>query len=197
VNAAMQPAPAAAPARPILAFDLETQRSADEVGGWGHAAKMGLAVAVVEDIATGEAHAYRESEAPELLADLQSAALVVGYNVKRFDYAVLGAYAPAGLMPRVPTFDILEEIQRALGFLVKLADVARLTLGSTKSGDGLQSLSWVRDGRLDLVEEYCRQDVRLTANLYEFGRDRGYLLCPDRKKLTRRVRFAFPAPKVA
>ena len=168
-------------------FDLETQRSAEEVGGWDQAARMGLALAVVEDVATGEARAYREADAPSLLVDLLSADLVVGYNVKRFDYAVLGAYAPEGALRRVPTLDLLEEIHRVLGFRVKLAAVTAATLGATKSADGLQSLQWFRDGRLDLVEEYCRRDVRLTADLYRFGLEHGYLLYPDRDGQPMRV----------
>ena len=31
----------------IVYFDLETQKIASEVGGWGHIDKMGLAVAVL------------------------------------------------------------------------------------------------------------------------------------------------------
>ena len=34
----------------VLVFDLETQRSAEDVGGWGFASKMGLALAVVYDV---------------------------------------------------------------------------------------------------------------------------------------------------
>ena len=33
---------------PFLVFDLETQRSADEVGGWGYIKNMLYSVAVVE-----------------------------------------------------------------------------------------------------------------------------------------------------
>jgi len=171
----------------ILAFDLETRRSAEEVGGWEQTARMGLALAVVEDIATGEARAYHEEDAQALLVDLLSADLVVGYNVKRFDYAVLGAYAPEGALRRVPTLDLLEEIHRVLGFRVKLAAVSAATLGVTKSADGLQSLQWFREGRLDLIEEYCRRDVRVTAELYRYGLEHGYLLYPDRDGQAMRV----------
>jgi DEAD/DEAH box helicase domain-containing protein len=177
--------------RRIVAFDLETRRSAEEVGGWDQAARMGLALAVVEDVATGEARAYLEADAQALLVDLLSADLVVGYNVKRFDYAVLGAYAPEGALRRVPTLDLLEEIHRVLGFRVKLAAVTAATLGATKSADGLQSLQWFREGRLDLIEEYCRRDVRLTADLYRFGLENGYLLYPDRDGQPMRVRASW------
>jgi DEAD/DEAH box helicase domain-containing protein len=171
----------------IVAFDLETRRSAAEVGGWEQVARMGMALAVVQDLATGEARSYLEADAQALLVDLLSADLVIGYNVKRFDYTVLAAYAPEGALRRVPTLDLFEEIHRVLGFRVKLAAIAAATLGVTKSADGLQSLQWFREGRLDLIEEYCRLDVRLTADLYRFGLDHGYLLYPDRDGQAMRV----------
>src|SRR6185436_12688810 len=45
------PAPPSRPAERILVFDLETQRSAAEVGGWHRAERMGLALGVVYDVA--------------------------------------------------------------------------------------------------------------------------------------------------
>ena len=33
-------------AKNIVYFDLETQKSADEVGGWGNISKMGMSVGV-------------------------------------------------------------------------------------------------------------------------------------------------------
>ncbi len=49
-----------------------------------------------------------------------------------------------------------------------------------KSADGLQSLEWVKQGRLDLVEEYCRRDVEILRDLYLYGRRMGYVLYRDR-----------------
>ncbi|MFH0824747.1 MAG: hypothetical protein V2B18_18495, partial [Pseudomonadota bacterium] len=49
-------------------------------------------------------------------------------------------------------------------------------LGSKKSGDGLMSVKWFREGRMDLVEEYCRKDVALTLDLYRHGLMHGHLV---------------------
>ena len=54
--------------------------------------------------------------------------------------------------------------------------LAQATLATEKSGDGLESLEWVKQGRLDLVEEYCRKDVEILRDLYLFGRRMGYVL---------------------
>ena len=171
----------------VLAFDLETQRSAEEVGGWWNLVAMGLALAVVQDLGTGEMRSYREKEVQALIIDLLSADLVVGYNVRRFDYGVLEGYASPGTFRRVPTVDMLERIHEALGFRIKLDAVAQATLGARKSADGLQSLQWFKEGRLDLIEDYCKQDVRVTGEIYRFGRRHGYLLYPDREGRHMRV----------
>jgi DEAD/DEAH box helicase domain-containing protein len=114
---------------------------------------------------------------------------VVGFNLKRFDYEVLRAYSDADFS-KVPTLDILEEIHGRLGFRLSLGHLAGATLGLSKSADGLQSLEWVRQGRFDLVEEYCRRDVEVTRGLYEFGRKNGYLVYLDREE--RPVRCPVP-----
>jgi DEAD/DEAH box helicase domain-containing protein len=171
------PAPVAAKGR-VLFFDLETRRSAEEVGGWGRVHEMGLALAVVYDEMAGDFRTYFEHDVDRLLVDLLSADRVVGFNVKRFDYAVLRGYRSAAF-DRIPTCDMLEEIYRALGFRVSLGHLAEATLGEGKSADGLQSLAWFRQGRMDLIEQYCRKDVEVTRRLYHFGRDRGFVLFRD------------------
>jgi DEAD/DEAH box helicase domain-containing protein len=173
------PRPRPAPAAGDLFFDLETLRSASDVGGWERAADMGLALGVVYDRGRDRWRTYRENEAKELIIDLLSAPRVIGFNVKRFDYAVLTGYADADF-GRVTTLDLLEEIHGILGFRLSLAHLAEATLGVAKTGDGLQSLAWVREGRWDLVEAYCRRDVEITRKLFDFGREHGHLLFHDR-----------------
>lgn len=173
-------------ARPpgTLVFDLETQRSADDVGGWGQIAKMGLALAVTEELESGTVRVWREADALALIAELRTARRVIGYNVKRFDYQVLSAYSPTDFA-LIPTLDLLEELKRALGFRVKLDDVAKETLGTAKSGDGMQSLRWWKEGRVDLIEAYCKQDVVVTRDVYRFGKEHGHVCYRSLKSGTR------------
>jgi DEAD/DEAH box helicase domain-containing protein len=167
-------------ARPprVLVLDLETQRSAEEVGGWEHCDRMGLAVAVTADLETGETQVYTEDRVDDLLEDLCAAAWIIGFNLRRFDFGVLRGYRTldyAGL----PALDILEEVQAGLGFRLSLDHLARETLGAPKLADGLQSLAWFKAGELDKVIEYCKADVNLTRRLFEFGRSQGYLVYRD------------------
>ncbi|MGD9710403.1 MAG: Zn-binding domain-containing protein, partial [Halothiobacillaceae bacterium] len=163
-----------APAR-FAVMDLETQLSAQEVGGWGRADRMKMSLGVVYDSVLNESLAFREDQAAALVQALRAADLVVGFNIKRFDYAVLGAYGDFGLTD-LPTLDMLERIHARLGVRVSLDTLAQATLGAAKSADGLKALTWWKQGRLAEIEAYCRKDVEITRDLYLFGRDNGYLL---------------------
>jgi len=158
-----------------LFFDLETLRGAREVGGWGNIREMGLALGVVLDGETGVFRTYFEDDAEELVEDLLAADRVVGFNVDRFDLTVLEAYVGRKVR-QVRTLDLLAEVRSRLGFRLSLAHLAKETIGEGKSADGLQSLAWVAEGRFDLVEKYCRDDVRITAALWAHGRQEGYVV---------------------
>ncbi|MBZ0160225.1 MAG: DEAD/DEAH box helicase [bacterium] len=161
-----------------IVFDLETQRSAEDVGGWEHRHRMGLAVGVVYDLDRAEFRVYTERQVDALITDLVQARLIVGFNLRRFDFDVLRAYADVD-WTALPTLDILECVHRRLGFRLKLDHLAQETLGEGKSADGLQSLAWFKAGEIERVIEYCKQDVLLTKRLYDFGRQHGYLLYRD------------------
>jgi DEAD/DEAH box helicase domain-containing protein len=170
----------------IVAFDVETQYTADEVGGWSRIRDMRLAVAVTYHAAEDEYRTYTEQDVESLIATLCGADLVVGYNLLRFDYEVLRAYTDDPLLD-MPTVDMLRDIHNVLGWRLKLDDVAAATLGERKSADGLQAVRWFREGKLDQVIAYCRRDVEVTWRVYQFGQRNGYIQYLDRRRGMRRV----------
>lgn len=170
-----------------LFFDLETQRSFDEVGGRYNINRMGLSVAVTYSDLAQAYHDYFEPDVEALVADLSRADLVVGFNVLRFDYEVLRGYTDFDLS-QIPTVDMLQDLYAKLGFRVSLDSVAQATLGTSKSADGLQALAWYREGRMDEIVKYCRQDVNVTRQVYAFGKAKGYVSFKDRYRGVRRVR---------
>lgn len=176
------PLPVGVPGGGTLLFDLETLRSAAEVGGWGNAHRMGVAVGVACFLEEGRFEIYREERIGELADALAAAELVVGFNIKRFDYKVLAGYTGVDYSRKLPTLDLLEELHRCLGFRLGLGHLALETLGAGKSADGLQSLRWVADGRLDLVEDYCVRDVEVLRDLYLHGRREGCVFYRDKKR---------------
>ena len=158
----------------ILYFDLETQKSADDVGGWDKIHDMKLAVGVVWDSIEQNFFSYLESEASQLVAKLKTADLVVGFNVIKFDYGVLQPYADFDLQ-EITTFDMLIDVQRLLGHRLSLDHLAQNTLNAKKSADGLVSLGWYKEGKIDKIVEYCKQDVEITRDLFLYGESQGYV----------------------
>ena len=86
----------------IVYFDLETQRSADEVGGWDNISQMGMSIGVTYNTGRGEYTIYSEPKVNDLIRELQRADLVVGFNNLRFDYEVLHGYTPRSICGRSP-----------------------------------------------------------------------------------------------
>ena len=170
----------------VVFFDLETQRSFDEVGGRHHIQRMGLSVAVTYSTATGEYRYYTEENVDDLIEQLKAADLVVGFNVLSFDYEVLRGYTDYPLK-RLPTVDMLADIHRTLGFRLSLDSLANATLGLSKSADGLQAIRWWRQGKIKELMEYCKNDVGVTRQLYEFGRGHKYVQYRDRSRRIKKV----------
>jgi len=169
-----------------LVFDLETQRLAAEVGGWGKIRSMGLALAVTWDLDRDRFRTYFEEEAEDLVRDLLQAPLVVGFNLRRFDLEVLSPYTHEDLS-RVKTLDLLEFLKKRLGVRLSLASLAEANFGEGKEADGVQSVAWFREGRFDLIESYCRKDVLLTGRLFLKGLEEGFILVRDRSGTLLRV----------
>jgi len=153
----------------VVVFDLETQRSFNDVGGRTQMHRLGVSIGVAYRYDTDEYLTVTEERIAELIELLQSADLVVGYNIRGFDYEVLRAYTDADLSA-LPTCDLMLDLEAQLGFRPKLESVASSTLGTGKSADGLQALEWWRQGEIEKIAEYCKEDVRVTKDLYDFGK---------------------------
>ena len=135
----------------IVVFDLETQRSAAEVGGWNKSYLMGMSLGVVWDSHQQGFTTYFEKDVDALVAHLQQAELIVGFNIIGFDYSVLRGYTRFDFK-QLNTLDILRDIHARLRYRVSLDALGRATLNTPKSADGLQALQWFKEGRMDLIE---------------------------------------------
>jgi DEAD/DEAH box helicase domain-containing protein len=171
-------------------FDLETQRSAKEVGGWHRADLMKVSCGVLYDSAENRCIEYLEEQVPELIDHLKDLDCVIGFNSKRFDYNVLKGYTDFDFK-RLPSLDILEEVHHHLGYRLSLDNLASATLGSPKSADGLQALKWWKQKRMRELLDYCRKDVEITRDLFLYGRENGYLLFNNKAGHTVRVPVNF------
>ncbi|MFB3117515.1 MAG: ribonuclease H-like domain-containing protein, partial [Myxococcota bacterium] len=130
-----------------------------------------------------------------LIERLGEADLVVGFNIISFDYAVLRGYTDADLSA-LPTFDMLVAIHQRLGYRLALGHLAEETLGASKGADGLQSLAWWKEGRVDEIEQYCRQDVSLLVDLLRHASEHGHLCFRTKRGDRVRLPAAWQIPEL-
>ena len=152
----------------IVYFDLETQKSAEEVGGWDKISRMGMSVAVTYGTGAGESRIYGEKQVDALIKDLQRADLIVGFNNLRFDYEVLHGYTAFDLR-QLPTLDMLVKLQEQLQHRLSLDSIATATFGVEKTAEGMQAIEWFKEGKLLEIAEYCCYDVKITKLVHEYG----------------------------
>lgn len=161
----------------IIFLDVETQN--DWTGGNVFSTKdlrISYVGVIDED---GKEMDFWEQDMKKLKEVLDSASLVVGYNIFGFDTPVISNY----LGPEVhslPQLDLMVAVQRSIGFKPKLDDLTTATFGQGKIGSGADAVKYYASGDLDSLKKYCMEDVRLTKKLYEFGCDKGYVKYYDR-----------------
>lgn len=179
----------------IVYFDLETQRSAAEVGGWNKICDMGMSVGVTFNTARGTYEIYSEDRVNDLVTELQRAGMVVGFNHIGFDYEVLHGYTVFDLK-QIPSFDILLNIQKLLNHKLSLEAVATATLEIKKTAEGLQAIKWFKEGRILDIAEYCCYDVKITRMVHEYGMEHGeifyYSRMGEKKRLPVDWALTFP-----
>ncbi|HPN14938.1 MAG TPA: ribonuclease H-like domain-containing protein [bacterium] len=148
-----------------IVLDIETQNTFQDVGAY-KASLLKISLVGVYFYETDTYEAFLEPDLPKLWPRLENSTRIIGYNLFGFDYPCMQTYYTGDIM-KLPTIDLLVEIEKRIGFRVKLDDVAHATLGVGKSGHGLQAVEFWRNGEIDKLRDYCLQDVRVTKDVYE------------------------------
>ena len=156
-----------------IVFDIETKSAS--LGDF-----MGLEISLlaIYDSKTDEYLSFLEEDFPRLWPILEEADMLIGYNSDHFDIPILNKYYP-GDLTKIKSLDLLKEIKKASGRRFKLDNVAEATLGKKKSAHGLQAVKWWEEGKIDLIRDYCIQDVRVTKGIYDFALRHGKLKYKD------------------
>lgn len=160
-----------------ITFDIESI-SDSVVRGHVDVNEQELIVVAIHDSLTDTYTAFTKEELPKLWPILEHADFLIGFNSDSFDIPLLNRYYP-GELSHMVSLDLLSEVQKVLGRRIRLQSLAEATLGRGKSGDGLKAGEWWREGKKDLVCEYCIEDVRLTRELYDYAIKHGKLKYKD------------------
>jgi DEAD/DEAH box helicase domain-containing protein len=166
--------------RNFVYFDLETQKSAQEVGGWQNKKAMLMSIGVTYSTARQGYRIYTEADAHDLITELQRADCVIGFNIKSFDFEVLAPYCVFDLS-QAPALDLLDDVEASIGKRLKLDAIAQETLGVGKTAMGSEALKWWKEGKLIDIASYCCYDVKATKLVHEYGAKHGRVFYLDEK----------------
>jgi RNase_H superfamily len=175
----------------IVYFDLETQRTANDVGGWDKKRDMGMSLGVTYSTNLNEYRIYPEKRVNDLIDQLLRADLVVGFNSVNFDYEVLMGYTILDLPHQLRSLDLLVEVEKAAGNKLKLDNIAQATLGVGKIAGGVDAIKWWREKRFMEIAQYCCFDVKVTKLVYEHGLEHRELFYSDKFGRKQRVKIGW------
>lgn len=161
-----------------VVLDIETQNTFQEVGAY-NPALLSISLIGCYFYETDTYESFLEADLPKLWPRLERADRVIGYNLFGFDYPCMQRYYP-GDFRKIPTVDIMVEIEKRIGFRVKLDDVAHATLGIGKSGHGLMAVEYWKKGEIQKLRDYCLQDVKVTKEVYDHALLKQHVFYMDR-----------------
>ena len=103
-----------------------------------------------------------------MVAMLVGAELVVGYNLCGFDWMVAKKYFVSfdeydACLNK--THDVFSRVRDATGVWYKLDTLLQTNSLTSKTADGLQAIRWWKEGRREVLGEYCEVDTQQCARL--------------------------------
>lgn len=163
----------------ILVIDIETKNTFYDVGGQANIARLDMSLACVYSYNQDAYLSFWETDTKELGQMVKDAALVVGFSINRFDLPVLDKYFDFSTKA-LKRVDLLEEIEISVGRRIGLDLLAKANLGVGKTHNGLEAIKFWNEGNLKELEDYCRNDVKVTKDLYDLAKSQKYLMMPER-----------------
>ncbi len=154
-----------------VVFDIET------IGDIRDLSTMKVTVVSIYEFETDRYQSFDEHGLGNLWPILERAERLIGFNSLHFDLPILGRNY-AGDLTKIPHLDILKVVKESTGNRIKLNDIAKATLQIEKSADGLQAMEWYKQGKIDEIKKYCEQDVKVTKDVYDYGRKNKMLYYP-------------------
>lgn len=176
-----------------IVLDLETQKSFEEVGGFGKNHLLKVSVVGLYSYPLNKYFCFPENQIYRVGEMLSEADQIIGFNIINFDFQVLQPYLNYDLK-NIPALDILTEVEKLIGHRVKLDNLAQMNLGTAKSGDGLMALKYFKLGQIEELKKYCLDDVRITKELYDYVGKYSKLLYKDYFE-TKEIKISFTEPE--
>jgi hypothetical protein len=160
-----------------VVIDIETRNIFQDVGS-NDPRELDISVVCIYDYETDSYHSFLQEEFGKLWPFLENADMIITYNGDHFDIPLLDKYYP-GDLSKIKSLDLMKEVKAALGFRLKLDSIASATLGYGKSGHGLEAVTWWKNGEIEKIIKYCKDDVKVTKEVYDYALKNGLLKYKD------------------
>ena len=151
-------------------FDIEVKHWFDE-SGITELSDLGVSIVCIYVRPENKMYSFFEQDFDQMWQYFRRADRIIGFNTLKFDIPVLAPYAPPDF-PKLNHFDIYDEIKNANdGFAASLNAIAKGCLDRSKNDTGDNAvLYWQRGDpeSLRLLDKYCRMDVELTRDVYDY-----------------------------
>lgn len=154
-----------------IVFDIETKNIFQDVGS-SNPVDLDISLVGIYDYETGIYDSFLQEDFPRLWPILDQTEVLITYNGDHFDIPLLNKYyqpATGRDLTKIQSLDILKEIRQSYGRRMKLDQIAQGTLGTQKSGNGLEAIVWWREGKIENIRKYCLDDVKITKDIYEYA----------------------------
>ena len=143
---------------------------------------IGMSVGVIRDASVSLNCVYTEPNVKSLINHLHNLDLIVGYNIRKFDYRVLEDYGGT-MLKHLPTFDMFLEVQKSTKKRISLSNLAKRTLDIQVDKLGAKAVNKWWEGDYQEVIDYCITDVEITQELFNHACRKKNLFywCPDQR----------------
>jgi len=154
-----------------IVFDIETKNIFQDVGS-NRPEDLDISVVGVYDYETGQYQSFTQEEFPAMWEIFKKSSMLITFNGDHFDIPLLNKYykkAGLGDLNEIYSLDLLKEIRNSYGRRMRLDQIAEGTFGINKSGNGLEAVTWWRQGEIEKIRKYCLDDVKITKDVYEYA----------------------------
>ena len=163
----------------VVILDLYTKKSYDDVGGKKGLDKMGIAIAGLFSYSSTDIVYYNQENIDELLKELFSSSLIVGFNLRKFILKILSSFSTKELSS-INSLDILEQLRKKLCFKPTIEGLFYGTLNENKE---IQNLNYIpslyKQGKSEVIKAHCEKNILDVKKLYDYGRSKGYIYYGD------------------
>jgi DEAD/DEAH box helicase domain-containing protein len=157
-----------------MIFDLETQYLFQDLGmDWSNRDPSKLKIAVAGVLTNDEYHLFEEKDVNELISMLKKADLIVGHNIIDFDFKVLQPYCDNQTINELnkKACDTLDILYKLTGRKLSLDHLVKKNIGLKKTIESIKIPGMWRNGQKEEVKEYLKNDLKITKELYDFGKN--------------------------